>query len=418
MRISDAMISANYMKNLNKSREKITRLEEMISTEKKILAPSDDPSGTAKVINMQTKLTNASIYQENIDSSLSVISEALSSMELMTDTTSDILTLLTDAEDSTLSSSELESIADQIDEMLSSLLDYANQEYDGKYLFGGTSTSTAPFAYSSDGLSVVTQTDITGTQYARITEGILQQINIPGSEIFSTIITQSGNLNSTSAVGTASTSTTSVYDADGTEYTLNVTYTKTAANTYSMTYDVLDSDSNSILTSAPAAQTFVFDSSTGKLKSVDGSTPDEISISIDGTSIEFNLDATTLKETSSTSTISCSANQETNIFNTLISIRDTLANGDNITDAQKEAVQSFYDNLVNKTSELGNIENQINNIDTLLTERVTNLTEQMSNITDADLTELYVDLETQNTILEMTYEMAAMVLPKSLLDYL
>jgi flagellar hook-associated protein 3 FlgL len=419
MRISDAMMSSNYLKDLSSAREKLANIQKQMSSQKKIQQPSDSPAGTARVMDLQVKMSQAGVYQKNIDSGITFIKESITSLGEIDTSIATVLQTIKDSKNAVLSNSNLVGLSEKIDSVLSAIMDQANSQYDGKFLFGGTDNATAPFGYTTDQTAIeVKANDITGNQNIRISDNRIQNINIPGSDIFSTIVTQAGNLNSAAAVGAVSTSSTQVYDSGGTAYTLNVSYQKTAANTYNMTYDILDGGGTTVLAAPPAAKAFAFDSATGMLKTIDGNAPGPTSIKVPGSKIEFLLDSTQLQETNAASSVSNSANQKTNIFNTLISIRDNLKNGVKPTAEQESQVQAFFDNLVNKESQIGNIQTQMENVQELLKQKTTNFQELIAGEMEVDMPKLLIDLQNQEYVLEMSYKMASMILPKSLMDYL
>jgi flagellar hook-associated protein 3 FlgL len=419
MRISDAMLTTSYLNNLSKSLARLDRVQTEMSTKQKLLKASDNPNDAAQVMDYKTKLSQINLYSQNIDDSVSFVTQSLTVLSQMDDTASELMAQLASAKNANLNDSNLDDVADKIDAFIASMLDNANAEYQGKYLFGGTDSSQAPLGYTSDKSAIeIKSSNISGDQNVRISPTITTKINLSGSDLFSTIISQNGNLNSADPVGTVSTTSTKVYDAGGTEYTLNMSYEKTAADTYSMTYDIVDSTNTSVYATSPSAQTMVFDSSTGKLKTINGSAPSAIDIKVPSSTIDFSLDTTALTQKNAASSFTNSANQKTNIFNTLISIRDGLKNGTLPTTAQTDAVQSFYDNLVNKESIMGNTQIQLENVKAILTQKTTDYKELISNKMDADVASLTIELQNQQYSLESTYKMASYILPKSLMDYL
>lgn len=419
MRISDTMMSANYLDNLSRSRERLMNIQKQMASQKKIQQPSDSPEGTARVMDLQSKMTQSEVHLKNIENSITFIKESLSNLEQMDTKIADVLKTITDSRNANLNDSNMLDLSNKIDSVLTSIMDYANSTYDGKYLFGGTDISAKPFGMTSDGTAVeIKASDITGSQNVRISENRIQAINLPGSDLFSTIVTQTGNLNSASAVGASTTNSSQVYDPSGNAYTLNVTYQKTAANTYSMTYDVLDGGGASIFSSAPAAKTLVFDSATGLLKTMDGNAPSKINVKSASNKIEFMINPVQVTEANSASSISSSANQKTSIFNTLIAIRDNLKNGVRPTAQQETEVQNFFNSLLNKESQLGNVQNQLESVNELLQQKTTNIQELVANEMEVDMPKLLIDLQNQQYVLDMSYKMASMILPKSLMDFL
>jgi flagellar hook protein FlgE len=86
----------------------------------------------------------------------------------------------------------------------------------------------------------------------------------------SELFVQNGNFNTGDIVGTAYTDTNTIYDEDGTAYTFEATYTKTAADTFDFTYDIRDANGTSIYAAPPAAIEAVFDPVTGAMTTFNG----------------------------------------------------------------------------------------------------------------------------------------------------
>ena len=133
-------------------------------------------------------------------------------------------------------------------------------------------------------------------QQVRISSNILQKINMTGQEVFGTTITQSGSLDAGHSVGDVVSNQQTIYDAEGNQFTLNIDYTKTAANTYSLSYDVIDSGNASIFSTPPASKTVVFDSTTGVIKSVDGKSSFSFNVTDSTSKIIFSINLNELTE--------------------------------------------------------------------------------------------------------------------------
>ena len=106
-------------------------------------------------------------------------------------------------------------------------------------------------------------------------------------------------------------------------------------NTYQMTYDIVDGGGTTLFAAPPAAKTLAFNSLNGNLVSVDGSTSDlSFEVNLPANRIQFTMDLKSLSENNSATSISTSANQPTDIFNTLKQISNDLRNGIIPTDDQ------------------------------------------------------------------------------------
>ncbi len=138
---------------------------------------------------------------------------------------------------------------------------------------------------------------------------------------------ETGNLNSQLAVGDTVTDVNKIYDENGNEYTFTATYTKTGSDTWDLTYDLTDADGNSVLSSS-SAYSVVFDSTTGELSTIDGSTPSPITIQDTSIGISYDFDISNVTQISSPNTLSSTVddNREPTIVTGSLTIYDSLGN--------------------------------------------------------------------------------------------
>lgn len=418
MRITDSMMSNNFINSLNQTKSRIDKLSVQIATQSKIQKPSDSPGGTIKINRLNSQISQSETYSNNIQNGLSFIDNSILAMERIQTETSQNLTKLTELENAT-NGGDFTSYADAIDLSLKAIMDSANSQYDGKYIFGGTDYSTEPFGMTADDKAVeVKASDISGKHEIKIASNITQKLNMSGTEVFATIIKGSGNLNKDAAVGDVTTKQTKVYDALGNEYTLDLTFTKTAANTYSLNYDILDGTSTSIYTAPPAAKELVYDSTSTRLKSIDGSTTQQLNIKVADKKIDFMFNLSSVAEKSGASAMTLSANQKTDIFNTLLTIKENLKLGIKPTVEQRTALETFNKHLLAKISEAGNISNQFTDVQEQIGQQKMILLELVSKEKDVDVAKAVMEMQAEDNALQMSYKMSAMMLPQSILNYL
>ena len=62
MRISDAMMTNNYLKSINETKKNVNKLNQQLSTLKKIQNPSDSPQGISKLLSLNKKINDADTY--------------------------------------------------------------------------------------------------------------------------------------------------------------------------------------------------------------------------------------------------------------------------------------------------------------------------------------------------------------------
>jgi len=418
MRISDLMISQNYIGNTNKIKDRISTLNRQILSGNKIERPSDSPVGTSRLMRISDQSGQVDTYKSNITNSLSFLDETIFAMESIQSEVQNIITKLTDVQNP-INQTNLDLYADMIDNSLKIMMETANTKVDGKYIFGGTDYSNKPYGISSDNQSYQTNTDTSGRINVKFSQSVVQSINLPGLELFGTIVNNKGFFNTADAVGTITNSSQTIQDNLGNDYTLNTTYQKTAANTYQMTYDIVDGSGTSVFGAPPAAKTLAFNSLNGNLVSVDGSTTNlDFFVDVPANRIQFTMNLKNLSESSSATSISLEANQPTDIFNMLKQISNTLRSGTIPTDEMINAVDNFNSRLTAKQSEVGNTINQISTLENMLTQQSFNLQELAQNENGVDMAKAIVDLQNQEYLLQVSQKMGATLLPQSLLDYL
>lgn len=137
---------------------------------------------------------------------------------------------------------------------------------------------------------------------------------------------QSGNINSTLTVGDSVEDSNLIYDENGNEYRLYLTYTKTAADTYDMNYELKDSNNTTVI--GPTTQSVSFDPVTGEML-----TPPTINITDATLGINFNLDVSTVTQLSTSTTLSSAVddNRKPTIVNGTLTIFDSLGNPHTLT---------------------------------------------------------------------------------------
>jgi flagellar hook-associated protein 3 FlgL len=110
--------------------------------------------------------------------------------------------------------------------------------------------------------------------------------------------------------------------------------------------------------------------------------------------------------------------EETDLLNTLNDILDSLEANSVPDDTLKQRLNNAYNSIVNLQSINGEKLNRLDDISALLEKQLLSTQELLSKKQDIDPAKLIVDLQYQDYVLQLSYKLAATILPKSLLDYL
>ena len=84
MRISTNQIQLSMLDNLQHGFGEYARLDRQISTQKRILQPSDDPVGSVQLLGLQKEQVAMAQYQKNIANAKSQLSQGELQFETMT----------------------------------------------------------------------------------------------------------------------------------------------------------------------------------------------------------------------------------------------------------------------------------------------------------------------------------------------
>lgn len=128
------------LNNLFKSQSNMDKYLKQITTGKKINRPSDDPVIAMKGINYRTEVTEAEQYTRNatevwnwFDHSDDVLGKSTKAMQRMEE-------LANQAANGTNTQDELNSIKKEVEQLKEQMIEMANTQVNGKYIFNGTDT--------------------------------------------------------------------------------------------------------------------------------------------------------------------------------------------------------------------------------------------------------------------------------------
>lgn len=146
MRVTNKMLINNLLAELQRSLQGTGVFQEQIATSQRINRPSDDPSGVARVLRLKDAIADNSRFLKNVEDGqhwLTVTEAALAdSVEILTQLRSKVL----QAKNDTLTTEERRTTARWAADYVRQLVQVANCQEQGKYVFGGTEISAAPYS--------------------------------------------------------------------------------------------------------------------------------------------------------------------------------------------------------------------------------------------------------------------------------
>ena len=189
MRVTNKMISDQVTNNLGTNISKFMKLQNMMSTSRRINQPSDDPVGTIKDLSYRTRLTEITQFQKNIDEGSNWLASVDVALGDMTSTLTNAKEIAVALANDTYDESARKSVAREVEDYLELIIQSGNVQQGNRYLFSGHLTRTQTYSKYANG--IVYNGD-EGDIRVEIENNTKVTINAPGSDILTKTFTVLG----------------------------------------------------------------------------------------------------------------------------------------------------------------------------------------------------------------------------------
>jgi len=183
MRVSTQMMQRIAVDGMLDRQSTLSRTQQQLATGKRILSPSEDPSGTTQALALKQQLVQNEQYGSNIDRLKSRLEAEESVLEGVGNALMRVRELAVQGANSTYDLQGRTSIAAEVKLLLDEVLSMANsKDGNGEYLFSGYQSQTQPFVdaglgnYSYQGDQAQRRMQISPTREVQSSDS--------GSEIF------------------------------------------------------------------------------------------------------------------------------------------------------------------------------------------------------------------------------------------
>ncbi|MBA3876311.1 MAG: flagellar hook-associated protein 3 [Anaerolinea sp.] len=155
MRITNRMLHDRALANLGRNLEALARVQEQVSTTKRLLRPSDSPIDVRLAVKASDAKAEIAQYQRNVAAATRATSAADTALGSAGDLVQRARELAIQAANGTLSAQDRQSIALEVEELTRQLVGTAAARIGDGYLFSGYMTDTAPYAPPPPGSAAV-----------------------------------------------------------------------------------------------------------------------------------------------------------------------------------------------------------------------------------------------------------------------
>jgi flagellar hook-associated protein 3 FlgL len=179
-------LRAAFLSALDSAQRRLVETQAQVASGKRVNNPSDDPLAAARIAHLDASLARLDQYQANGVIARNQLGLEENSLGAAIDNLQSVKELVVQANNSTISSSDRQVIANELRQRRDALLTLANNtDSDGRYLFGGYSENGAPFSVAAGG-NVVYNGD-QGQRTLQISDTRFVAINDSGAQVFQNI---------------------------------------------------------------------------------------------------------------------------------------------------------------------------------------------------------------------------------------
>ncbi|MFD1451111.1 MULTISPECIES: flagellar hook-associated protein FlgL [Oceanobacillus] len=182
MRVTQSMLSNNMLRNLTHSNTQMNKYMEQLYTGKKISKPSDDPMIAMKGVSYRSELARINQFERNTSEVNSWLDNTDAAMDQTNQAMQRLKELAVKASNGTNSDDEYQSIVEEAKQLKEHLVDIANTNVNGRYIFNGTNSDTPPVEVDENG--VITPNFDPGDVLIEVSSGITVKANTDGSTVF------------------------------------------------------------------------------------------------------------------------------------------------------------------------------------------------------------------------------------------
>jgi flagellar hook-associated protein 3 FlgL len=374
--------------------EALFRLQEQASTGSRINRPSDDPSVSYRVLTLDTGTSTLENYINKISDMTSTLDVSSSIIQKMVSAVNQVKVNITQITSGVYDQASRDRTAEAVNDLLEQMVQLSNTQFNGQYLFGGSNTSRIPFAAtrSNGEITAVTYQGGQEDRSVEVAPGVSAIAYSNGDKMFRADQRATPVFEGTTgaAAGTGTSSVTGnvwlTITNDGTNYQLSI-------------------DDGATFTTVPTSDNeniAVTDSRTGKVLYVNAS-------AITTTGVEL---------------VRVPGTQD--IFDSLISIRDILKNGRNLSNSQiqelrnsmAETLDEVSKNLLQKEVAIGSKSGFLSTLKSNLEELKNNNTDESDQLEQVDIAQVAIDISRHETLYQMSLSVAGKLMSMSLLDFI
>ncbi|MFA6286576.1 MAG: flagellin [Opitutaceae bacterium] len=161
MRLSSSTTSDQVLAQLQRLSTRQAELQNQVATGQRIFQPGDDPAAVGRLISAQMERSSISQYGRNADAALEYSKTSYSGLDQMkklSDRAGELAVLGTGS----IGAEAMRAYASEVNQLVEQAATLGNTRLRNDYIFGGTATTSAPYAVTRDASGQITSAAYAG----------------------------------------------------------------------------------------------------------------------------------------------------------------------------------------------------------------------------------------------------------------
>jgi flagellar hook-associated protein 3 FlgL len=186
MRITQKTIFGNFMRDINKNRGEMAKIQSDLSSGRTVRVPSQDPVSFQRSRVLEEDIRKEEQFQSNIESGLRQSRLAQDALDETIDRLIEVKQVIVQGASSSMGESNRANMADQISGIRDSLISTLNLSYGDRYLFAGTNSGQKPFELDAVSPGGVADNSNGNSPKVLAGDGVSVDISVTGAEMRNT----------------------------------------------------------------------------------------------------------------------------------------------------------------------------------------------------------------------------------------
>lgn len=192
MRISTSQVYDQNIRTIMNNQEDLVKTQQQLASGKRIITPSDDPVGAAKVLRLTEEIDELTQFQRNNDLVTGSLEQQEAVLENITNSINRARTLVVEAGSGALAEQDRRAIGAELEQIKLEVFDLMNtQDADGNFIYAGYQSAEPAFEYNPAASgNAITFTGDAGVSFVQLSNSSKIQSTSNGYEVFENVLSR------------------------------------------------------------------------------------------------------------------------------------------------------------------------------------------------------------------------------------